>query len=286
MQGYFRWVLENNEDRLSELRKEKRKILDKVMDTETYKVAKELLEKYDPSSLKRERSETSPQRTMSPVGNQSLRFRGSPPQMNTPVARHFMNASNPNLNTSVAPISPQTQPQRPVQQQLSYPANMHRSSLMLPPPPPPPRLARPVLPSERSIVEKMVDFVVGDGPNNRYALICCYCHSHNGMALKDEFEYLSFKCCYCSAYNPARKMRPYAPRIAAPAQPVVDEPESESEKSDKREEAGEIDAHGDKPEEIRRGSDAGKGAEMTDDEEEQAEAGSSDQKKITDPEEL
>ena len=201
------------------------------MDSETYKVAKELLEKYDPSSLK---PETSPQRIMSPAGNQSVRFRGSPSQFNTPAARHFMNTSNPNLNTSLPASAPQVQQQqRPVQaqQQLAYPANMQRGSLMLPPPAP--RLARPVLPSERSLVEKMVDFVVGDGPNNRYALICCYCHSHNGMALKDEFEYLSFRCCYCSAYNPARKIRPFAPRIAASAQPVVEEPESQSEKTDK-----------------------------------------------------
>ena len=31
---------------------------------------------------------------------------------------------------------------------------------------------------------------MGDGPNNRYALICSQCHSHNGMALKEEFEYI------------------------------------------------------------------------------------------------
>lgn len=33
--------------------------------------------------------------------------------------------------------------------------------------------------------------MLGDGPKNRYALVCSECHSHNGMALKDEFEYLS-----------------------------------------------------------------------------------------------
>ncbi len=35
-----------------------------------------------------------------------------------------------------------------------------------------------------------MDFMLGDGPTNRYALVCSECHSHNGMALKDEFEYL------------------------------------------------------------------------------------------------
>ena len=30
---------------------------------------------------------------------------------------------------------------------------------------------------------------MGDGLSNRYALICKHCHGHNGMSLKEEFEY-------------------------------------------------------------------------------------------------
>lgn len=54
---------------------------------------------------------------------------------------------------------------------------------------------------------------MGDGPNNRYALICSQCHSHNGMALKEEFEYIAFRCCYCYQLNPAKKHRPTAPKL-------------------------------------------------------------------------
>ena len=36
---------------------------------------------------------------------------------------------------------------------------------------------------------QVIEYLVGDGPNNRYALICKQCCSHNGMALKDEFEF-------------------------------------------------------------------------------------------------
>ena len=52
-------------------------------------------------------------------------------------------------------------------------------------------MARPVLARERSAVDKVLELIVGDGPSNRYALICRQCCSHNGMALKEEFEYLS-----------------------------------------------------------------------------------------------
>ena len=39
-------------------------------------------------------------------------------------------------------------------------------------------------------MDRVVEYLVGDGPNNRYALICRQCQSHNGMALKEEFEYI------------------------------------------------------------------------------------------------
>lgn len=62
--------------------------------------------------------------------------------------------------------------------------------------------------NENYNIPQMVEYLVGDGPNNRYALICSQCHSHNGMALRDEFEYLNFRCAYCYHLNPARKKKP------------------------------------------------------------------------------
>ena len=58
---------------------------------------------------------------------------------------------------------------------------------------PGPPLPRPVLPRERGYLDKFVEFLVGDGPTNRYALICRQCESHNGMALREEFEYIAFR---------------------------------------------------------------------------------------------
>jgi hypothetical protein len=56
-----------------------------------------------------------------------------------------------------------------------------------------PPMPRPILPRDRSYLDKLVEYLVGDGPSNRYALICKQCRSHNGMALKEEFEYLGMK---------------------------------------------------------------------------------------------
>lgn len=55
---------------------------------------------------------------------------------------------------------------------------------------PGPPLPRPILARDRGYMDRMVEFLVGDGPSNRYALICKQCQSHNGMALREEFEYI------------------------------------------------------------------------------------------------
>merc|ERR1712098_384131 len=78
---------------------------------------------------------------------------------------------------------------------------------------PGPPLPRPILPRERGYLDKFVEFLVGDGPANRFALICRQCQSHNGMALREEFEYVAYRCCYCYYWNPARRQRPVAPRL-------------------------------------------------------------------------
>ena len=70
----------------------------------------------------------------------------------------------------------------------------------------------------------MVEYLVGDGPNNRYALVCTVCHSHNGMALKDEFEYMSFRCAYCYTLNPAKRAKPVLKRTLTPTTPVTSTP--------------------------------------------------------------
>ncbi|XP_069839098.1 endoplasmic reticulum junction formation protein lunapark isoform X4 [Dendropsophus ebraccatus] len=170
---WFSKRTERNNEALEDLKAQKKKILEEVMEKETYKAAKLILERFDPESKKIKELEP-------PAGT---------------------------------PITP-----RPGQA-------LH---------PPGPPLARPILPRERGAVDRVIEYLVGDGPQNRshsfsrfnhmsreelalgfllYALICQQCFSHNGMALKEEFEYVAFRCAYCFFLNPARKTRPQAPRL-------------------------------------------------------------------------
>jgi len=262
---YHRKIIKN-EKKLELLKKEKVKILDEVMEKETYKVAKEILDKFgDKSHLQGPK----PLPGMSAVfnkpspgagGDSQLRRRplgeaGRPGLNNSlPVSSSGLGgaASKPGLaklNSSVSVNSPRSGPGQvtsgpagPVQppssrgqppplgapggQQRQPPTLAGAGGRSLPGPP----LPRPILPRERGYLDKFVEFLVGDGPANRYALICRQCESHNGMALREEFEYIAFRCCYCYYWNPARKQRPVAPRLAVAAEKPA--PSSESSGSD------------------------------------------------------
>lgn len=46
------------------------------------------------------------------------------------------------------------------------------------------QLPRPLLDRNRSALDKVVDYLLKDGPNQRMALICMDCGSHNGNLLE------------------------------------------------------------------------------------------------------
>ncbi|XP_029190558.2 endoplasmic reticulum junction formation protein lunapark-A-like isoform X2 [Acropora millepora] len=236
--------------RLEELKDRKRQVLEEVMEKETYKAAKDLLDKYDPNSeiLKVERKNTAPTSPVpavmqSPQGTigTELRQRNLSSKTESPgvpaLQRTF---SEPSLLESPAQLN-QSHDSRVVNRSIEV---RRSSSLMditlsksetfvilksidqvaLPPASaakqqplaahlPILKLQQPILPRERTAVDKVIEYLVGDGPNNRFALICSQCCSHNGMALKEEFEYTAFRCCYCYHLNPARKQRPVAPKL-------------------------------------------------------------------------
>uniref|UniRef100_A0A8C6ZUC1 Endoplasmic reticulum junction formation protein lunapark n=1 Tax=Nothoprocta perdicaria TaxID=30464 RepID=A0A8C6ZUC1_NOTPE len=201
--------------------------LEEVMEKETYKTAKLILERFDPESNAKEaelpsagtsatprpgqeiRQRTTAQRNASPPTPASSK-QGSPksplPVAATPnVQRDPSAPSGAPERALVPPLQPNALPRRPGSPATAVPGmGLH---------PPGPPLARPILPRERGIVDRVIEYLVGDGPQNRYALICQQCFSHNGMALKEEFEYVAFRCAYCFFLNPARKTRPQAPRL-------------------------------------------------------------------------
>ncbi|XP_072274479.1 endoplasmic reticulum junction formation protein lunapark isoform X2 [Pyxicephalus adspersus] len=219
---------ERNNDALEELKAQKKKILEEVMEKETYKTAKQILERFDPDTKKSKELEisatTSPN---TPRPGQDLRQRTAAQSnlsVSTPVNPNQGSPQVPGLLAATPSLQRDTSapggpPERNVQPGLQSSLVPRRPGTPSPAisgmaiHPPGPSLARPILPRERGALDRVIEYLVGDGPQNRYALICQQCFSHNGMALKEEFEYVAFRCAYCYFLNPARKTRPQAPRL-------------------------------------------------------------------------
>jgi len=243
---YHRKIIKD-EDKLVKMKEQKAKILDEVMEKETFKVATEILKKFDPSKLGTKPT-TGPSVAPAP-GRQLTAVR--PLSAGTGMdlrKRQLQQGPGPNLNSSLSiPPKPNQGPQPAANLNrtiASVPSSSSSTATNAAPPPPlgrpgggraGPPLPRPILPRERGYMDKFVEYLVGDGPSNRYALICRQCQSHNGMALREEFEYVSYRCCYCHYWNPARKQRPVAPRLPDPStvKPLDSDSSDESSKSGK-----------------------------------------------------
>lgn len=220
VQWYSRWSLDNEESRLRKLQKQKKKILEMVCETESYRVATELLEKYDPKQLRRREKPT--ERPTSPLNTSLTKISASPirsPKQAQPKqpslpaqATHNQSINLFNQPALAIPASPPPTPiSRPVtKSQLNTTSTNLNASLnttTIAASSVQGRPVRPILNKNRSIFEKMVDWVVSDGPDNRFALICRFCYGHNGMSLAEEYETINFRCCYCYNLNTANNKR-------------------------------------------------------------------------------
>ncbi|NXU54652.1 LNP protein, partial [Turnix velox] len=219
---FFSKRTERNNDALEDLKSQKKKILEEVMEKETYKTAKLILDRFDPESSGKEAELPSAGTSATSRPGQEIRQRttaqrnASMPPPATPKSGSPKTPvpTSPNLQRDLsAPGGPQERPAVPSLQSPRHPGSPTTAVPGMGLHPPGPPLARPILPRERGVVDRVIEYLVGDGPQNRYALICQQCFSHNGMALKEEFEYIAFRCAYCFFLNPARKTRPRAPRL-------------------------------------------------------------------------
>merc|ERR1712226_653557 len=216
---YFSTRLKSSDEVLRSLVEKKKTLLETVREKESYKKAKEILEKYDPEVIKMKNMAEELQRLRSQSANSEVRRRQLPQNASPSAA----------LNATPAYSLPRGA-QFPTPQQPQSVAAMQRVPNTAPGSPmiTPHRLpARPIPPpssvrsnSGRSTFDRMMEYIVGDGPGNKFALICSQCLNHNGMALKEEYEYVAFRCAYCGLSNPAKKGRPAAPRIPVPMPPT------------------------------------------------------------------
>lgn len=207
--AYYKWSAESDESRLRRLHAEKQRILDLVSETENFKTASEIFKRYDPKRLRRERKDLEP--ILSPF---TSTFSPSPIKRPSMTAQKVHQTSQLN-STSNHIISSPSIPQPPIVMPNIFTAtpaaknssfmqqNVSLSTSAYIAEGPRGKPLRPMISRDRSFLDKAVDWVVADGPSNRFALICQNCSSHNGMILEEEFKSLNYRCGYCFHLNPA-----------------------------------------------------------------------------------
>jgi hypothetical protein len=70
--------------------------------------------------------------------------------------------------------------------------------------------------TRNSLWTRFWDWIVGDGPDYRYALICPSCYKHNGMVDASCLPVMKYRCVGCQSFVSATEV------LGAPAQAVED----------------------------------------------------------------
>uniref|UniRef100_A0A1B0CWJ4 Endoplasmic reticulum junction formation protein lunapark n=1 Tax=Lutzomyia longipalpis TaxID=7200 RepID=A0A1B0CWJ4_LUTLO len=176
---YYDRKLNKKSDELYSLRDKKRQTLEMVMNNEPYKAALQILDRFS-------EKHATPSYSKSPVS--------------TPVAipktaekRMVLQSETPHIRNVnyVSPYRPQTAIQNMTPTRSSKLPATPATPALTPAP-----VARATTPRtstsgrplpfplidwrERNMMERMVDYLVGDGPSSRYAMICKNCFKHNG----------------------------------------------------------------------------------------------------------
>lgn len=170
--------MNSNSEQLAELRTEKRDLLDQVKNKETYKDAVEILQRFGGN----DRSFSTPSKESMAPGNIS-------------VDKKLMVSSSTNMTPTNAFKTPGprqlatvTSNINTLQQRLNAqqtPVNLNRSLMATASSVAPirgnKRTPYPIIDNnQKTVVDKMVDYLIGDGPANRFAMICQQCFKHNG----------------------------------------------------------------------------------------------------------
>ncbi|CAH1642977.1 unnamed protein product [Spodoptera littoralis] len=173
---YYNWSLNKNRIKLSKMREEKKKILEEV--------AKEILDKYgspeeQSKALKPFVPSTNvPGNTPStpvPATPGQLRQRQMAMQTSTPINNNRMLTNKINIWPSTIghySVSSCSNSKNKLIEILFQIVSLHNTMQS-------DQLPRPLPERNRSALDKVVDFLLKDGPNHRMALICSECSSHN-----------------------------------------------------------------------------------------------------------
>lgn len=181
----FDWLIQRRQRRLRFFTERKIAIIEDVKENEKFKVAKAIIEKYGSQNevslwLGSATSSSPPQTTTKPMTENKHNN-----------SNHHQGANQKQNNNNTPQTVPKLYEIRDPRQTVVR--NVATTCRRVP--------IRPFVEESRGGLDRILDFVMGESINNRYALICSNCYTHNGMALREEFKTISY-CCY-SNNNPS-----------------------------------------------------------------------------------
>ncbi|CAI2356895.1 unnamed protein product [Caenorhabditis sp. 36 PRJEB53466] len=186
--AFFAWRTHRTTQKLENSFSQKTTLLDLVKETLKFKEAKEILDRYESNEQEKLAEKDAPG---TPLKKRSgdVTILGTPKQ--DPKGGEVPPADPGNRsvqNSTVNALNTAPYPQR------------HPNAVSV----------RPFL-RQTTVLDRVLDYFMSDGPNCRNALICSICQTHNGMSLPAEYPYISFRCFECGHLNPAKKMGPQTP---------------------------------------------------------------------------
>ncbi|SJX64168.1 uncharacterized protein SRS1_14822 [Sporisorium reilianum f. sp. reilianum] len=205
---WYRRIGAAEEKHLIDLKRQKREKIDEIKRATKYDHLRMLLEKYDETGPKGglPPSASTPQKGKagSKAGSPSSKdaSSSSPASTSSVTSTPQRPGAAPAGAAAPAPTTPEAQAL-----QAQRMALMRQQGNVLQPPRPLP--AAPMLPMQKTWLDKLADAILGadpsaTGPEQKYALICARCHAHNGLALKEEFNEVQYICPHCGHFNSRR----------------------------------------------------------------------------------
>lgn len=156
--------------KLNVLRAKKLELLDKVKNKETYQKALEILQRFGDNTIA-DQSFATPTKHLSssPINSSNKKLKISKSTNMTPVS-----AKTPllNIDSSINTFHQQLKTQHnPTNQNRPIVAAVYSAPMKQTP--------YPII-VQKTIIDKMLDYLISDGPAKRFAMICHKCFKHNG----------------------------------------------------------------------------------------------------------
>ncbi|CAH9075605.1 unnamed protein product [Cuscuta epithymum] len=183
---------------LEKLRAERQAKIDELKEKTNYYTTQQLIQRYDPDPAAKAAAATVLASRLGAESGLKVHLGNDGSTQNAPTGSRSGAAESSGLRHRKQKQTTSRSPQEEILPQLddSDGREYHR------------QVIGPYNPSphEGGWLARLAALLVGEDPTQCYALICCHCHMHNGLARKEDFPYIAYYCAHCKTFNEPKHM--------------------------------------------------------------------------------